>query len=298
MEPQQKNIRRAVLKGAVRLADLLALAGTISKGYLHYKLALDEHYRPRPDDVFVVTFPKSGTTLMQMMLYQLSTEGEMDFPHIDSVSPWFELHLSGGLGEHVEAAPSPRIFKSHLRYHDLPQGVRSIYLARHPGDVAVSAYHHHRLVSGRDADLDRYVDDFFAGRTRFGSWCKHIESWWPHRNDPNVLFLRYEEVIADLPETARRVAAFCGLPLDDAKLARVVERCSLPFMKRYDAKFDPRLHQVSRGRREFIRKGVPGQGRRALSTAQEEQLARRLAALAGRLRCAPGELSPPARQEG
>ncbi|HEX9941430.1 MAG TPA: sulfotransferase domain-containing protein [Thermoanaerobaculia bacterium] len=157
-------------------------------------------YRPRPDDVFVVSFPKSGTTLMQMVLYQLTTSGEMDFPHIESVSPWFEVNVLRGNPQVLEV-PSPRIFKSHLRYELLPRGARYIYLARDVRDVAVSAYYHSRLVSGQDLDLTWYLDRFLAGRTLFGSWFKHLESWWPHRNNPNVLFLRFEDVVADLEGT-------------------------------------------------------------------------------------------------
>jgi methylamine dehydrogenase accessory protein MauD len=43
-----------------------------------------EAFMPRPDDVFIVTYPRSGTTWMQMILYQLTTQGKMDFPHITS----------------------------------------------------------------------------------------------------------------------------------------------------------------------------------------------------------------------
>ena len=44
-----------------------------------------------PDDIFVVTYPRSGTTWTQMILYQLTTDGRMDFAHITQVCPWFEL---------------------------------------------------------------------------------------------------------------------------------------------------------------------------------------------------------------
>ena len=49
-----------------------------------YKLLFDE----REDDIYITTYPKSGTTLMQMIIYHLTTDGSMDFNHIYDVSPW------------------------------------------------------------------------------------------------------------------------------------------------------------------------------------------------------------------
>jgi hypothetical protein len=220
----------------------------------------------------------------------------MDFPHIDSVIPWFEFRLNRtDSSQFLESMPSPRVFKSHLLYRQIPRAAKCIYLARDPRDVAVSAYHHLRLVTGHDLEFAPFVQAFLRNKTLFRSWFKHVESWWPHRGDPNVLFLHYEDIIVDLPGTVRRVASFCGLPLDENTLARVVERCSIPFMKQYELKFDPRLAQVSRTEREFIRKGEAGEGREALSPAQQQLLARRLAIVAKKLGCSPDEFLPPAK---
>jgi hypothetical protein len=286
LKPRGKAVRLALLRGAVKLGRI---AGRIETEARH-RISVHHLYRPRPDDIFVVSYPKSGTTLLQMMLYQLSTDGNLDFPHLAGVSPWFEDLLRYGFEDFVEALPSPRIFKSHLRYHRLPRGVRTIYLMRHFRDAAVSAYHHHCLVTGYEPPFAAFASDIIDGRVMFGSWFKHVQSWWPHRHDPNVLFLRFEEMIADLAGTARRVAAFWGLPLSTKAMARIVERCSLHFMKQHDAKFDPRLRQLSRFERTFIRKGVVGDGRNAFTPAQEELLADRLAALARELGCSPSDL--------
>lgn len=259
---------------------------------LQHRLGINHLYKPRPDDIFLVTYPKSGTTLMQMMLYQITTEGEMDFPHINSVSPWFEQELHRGTGRALEVVPSPRFFKSHLVYKKLPRKGRFIYMARDVRDVAISAYHHLCLVSGKKVDMTEFVNNFLHEKVGFGSWFEHIESWWPHRNDPNVLFLRYEEAIADLPGTVRRVAQFSNLSLAEVDLPRIVERCGFEFMKRHDRKFDPRLHQVSQETGAFIRKGGSGDGRLAFSQEQNQMLSRKMEKLVRKLGCSDADAHP------
>jgi hypothetical protein len=239
-------------------------------------------FQPRPDDVFIASYPKSGTTLMQMMLYQITTDGAMDFPHVNSISPFYEWEVRHSNLEAFDV-PSPRIFKTHLTYPMIPQGARVIYLLRDVRDVAVSAYHHFCLVTGTQADPAMFASQFLEGRSMFGSWFQHVESWWPRRGDENVLFLWYDEVTADLEGTARRVADFCGFELREAELPRILERCGIDFMKRHQAKFDPRLHQVSSGEREFIRSGKSGTGGDFLSGDQRELLEKKLVSLAEKL---------------
>jgi hypothetical protein len=289
MTQQMQSLRSNVLRSLRRLAKGVTRGARRVDLYLSLKVSMSDRYHPRPDDLFIACFAKSGTTLMQMMLYQLTTPGEMDFPHIASVAPWFESCLQEDQAKFFDEMASPRIFKSHLSYARMPRGAKIIYLARDFRDVVVSAYHHDCLVSGCDLDFASHVDRLIAGQGRFGSWYAHLRSWWPHRNDPNVLFLLYEDIVADLPAAVRRVAEFCNLPLDERKQARVVERCSVSFMKQHAEKFDPRLSQRSPHRRSFIRNGVSGEGRRTLSSRQEEQIVQHLAELARELGCAPGE---------
>jgi hypothetical protein len=259
--------------------------------HLDLALILRHFYRPRPDDIFLVTYPKSGTTLMQMMLYQMTTRGEMDFPHINSVVPWFESLNNFPSWQALDNAPSPRVFKTHLFYERVPGGAKLIYMARDPRDVAVSAYHHQRTVMRRSGEMEAFVDSFLADRMSFGSWFRHIESWWPHRNDPNVLFLRYEDAIADLEGTVRRVSRFCDIPLDEADLPRIVERCGFEFMKRYNAKFDPRMLTAELG--QFIRRGEAGEGGSVFTPEQNRRLAARMQSLAEKLGCSEADTLAP-----
>src|SRR5262245_3833885 len=100
-------LRLAAVVLKMALGKLSALVSKLEWLRLKY---LD--YAPRPDDIFIVTYPRSGTTWMQMILYQLTTDGNMNFPHITQHCPWFERSLKAGKG--FDTLPAPRLFKSHL----------------------------------------------------------------------------------------------------------------------------------------------------------------------------------------
>lgn len=249
-----------------------------------YRIRRRTDYSPRPDDIFVVSYPKSGTTLLQMMLYQMTTAGDMGFPHIDAVCPWFEEDLQLGAGHLFAELPSPRVFKSHYPRRWLPRAGRFLYIARDLPGVFASAFNHWRLATGKGADIAGFAPLFLRANPGVGgTWCDHIASWWPHRNDPDVLFLLYDEVVADPAGTVRRIADFCGLAVAEADLPRIVERSSLAFMRGHDAKLDPRLQRTSRSPAELFGEGLPGAGRRELTAAERAPLAAALARLAREL---------------
>jgi hypothetical protein len=190
-----------------------------------------------PDDIFIVTYPRSGTTWLQMILYQLTTDGSMDFPHINAVCPWFERSLR--LGWDLDALPSPRVFKSHLPFDEVPQGPgRYLYVARDGKDVAVSYFHFYQSHLGFQGNFAEFFKLFLRGEVRHGSWFEHVKGWYQHRGDPNVLFLRYEDLLRDPEGGLRRISAFCGLEIDPGRFPALLERCSFAFMKRHESQFD------------------------------------------------------------
>lgn len=249
--------------------------------YLRSKIAFEHRLRTRPDDIFISTYPRSGTTLLQMMVHQLRGDGEMDIPHINAVVPWLEPAVLANQYDFLDALSSPRVFKTHLPRELLPRGAQYIYCVRDVREVFVSSAHHQSMMLGRRIPTEAFAGHFGQGKIH-GTWFEHLESWWPHRNDPDVLFLTFQGMTADLEGTVRRVAAFCGLPLDEAAMPRILERCGFEFMKRHSAKFDPRLQQTEE-LPTFIRKGKTGQWQDELPAAHGKRLEQQARVLALKL---------------
>jgi hypothetical protein len=234
------------------------------------------NFRPRPDDIFVVTYPRSGTTWTQMVLYQLTTDGGMDFAHITQACPWFERALK--TGQELDLMPGPRVFKSHLKYRQIPKGpCKYIYIAREGKDVAVSYYHFYCSHMGYKGTFDEFFARFLTGDVSYGSWLRHVEGWWAHRDDANVLFLHYEDLEHDLAASVRRIAGFCGLEVAPERFDLILDRCSFAFMKSHESQFDPLLGMMwERGARSnsHLRKGQAGGWKNHLSREQEIQFER------------------------
>lgn len=250
-------------------ADALADARRVS-AFLAGRVA----YRPRPDDVFVATYARSGTTLTQWIVYLLSQGGEAgEFRHINEVTPWFERGLSTGElnPPRIEALPSPRIFKTHLSAGWVPKGPRCIAVIRDGRDVAVSYYHFYRAYLRYEGSFEEFFDRFVSGRLQYGSWFDHVAGWQARGQDAEVLVVRYEELLADREGTVRRIAEHLAWPADDALVRRVAEASSFDAMKAREANFDHATALLlERGvtPKSFLRRGQGGEGEQSLGEGE------------------------------
>merc|ERR1712126_479481 len=73
---------------------------------------IQEIHQSRPDDVYIATFQKCGTTWLQQILCLLYDYPQGNCSNIVKESPWIE-HLSQ---EEIDAALSPRVFKTHMKW--------------------------------------------------------------------------------------------------------------------------------------------------------------------------------------
>lgn len=193
-------------------------------------------YEPRPTDVVITPFGKSGTTWTQQIVNTLRTRGDMDFDDISRVVPWIETSRSLGLDINAEQCALPRAFKSHLSYDKMPKGATYINIIRDPVDVAFSAF---KFMEGWMFEPGTIsADEFVADGVMRSGYEKHLVSWWPHRHDDDVLYLVFEHMKQDLEGTIEQIAVFIKIDLDDDLRAITLEHASLPFMLQHKDRFD------------------------------------------------------------
>lgn len=233
---------------------------------------------PRSGDIFIVTYMRSGTTWMQMILYQLTSDGNMNFRYMEDLSPWFEMELDDV--QKLDYLESPRFFKTHAPYKLVPKKwpVKYIYIIRNGMDVAVSQYYHLKSLFYPqlkfETSFEKYFIDCDFELERFKyyecGWFKHVAQWLENKNRLNILYLKYEDMSRDLEGCIRKVIDFCGLDVDESELPRILKRSSFDFMKKNEEKFGQRRNDGEPPSKNFIRKGKTDVGILYLNKNQQE----------------------------
>ena len=240
-----------------------------------------------PDDVWVVGYPRSGTTWTQWIVRLIQNNGQPDNVPIYQASPWVEgiagvSHFDTDLfcqPEGVQILPRPRTMKSHFPYDFFPCGqpcntpCKYIYMARNPKDIVASMYCLIKQAYIHHLEWEGFLKFSFEGTFAYGDYFDHVLSWWAHRNDENILFLKYEDRKDDLTGQIKQIANFMGIELASDTLSKIVELSRFDRMKKDDRVNNSRDKKFDKdGEPTFLRKGVVGDWKNFFTPEQSRQM--------------------------
>ena len=200
------------------------------------KRALGLHHPGRnliifPDDVFLVSYPKSGNTWTRFLIGNLLyPEKHPDFSNINLLVPDPEALPKRVL----DKLPRPRALKSHHCFD--PNYPRVIYIVRDPRDVVLSEYHFDikRGALEENFPIETYVKRFTRGEVnhKYGSWGENAASWYYTReNSERFLLVTYESLLSDGMAEMARIAEFLKVSGDRERLAFAIEQSSADRMR-------------------------------------------------------------------
>lgn len=194
----------------------------------------DRPYRPRLRDVYLVCYPRSGSTWLRGMVAEgmFGTSGQT-LEDLDSYCP--DIHARTPASR-VHPAPVHMV-KSHWPRsprRDADKYQRVIYLLRDPRDVVLSHFRYLTGLGRYKGNFDEFLIDWLCGRVYPCSWAEHVTSWLGPvggANDRSMLTVRYEDLSTDPVGQLARVMSFVGIECDAERLEEIVELCSAARMR-------------------------------------------------------------------
>ncbi|KAI1297927.1 Sulfotransferase 1C2 [Halotydeus destructor] len=211
-------------------------------------------YRVRDDDLFVVTYPKCGTTWVQTMVTLILNNGTVPRNDLDRTSTFLEyLGLEG-----VNSMPRPGIIKTHIYSPLQPWNPRARYVivTRNPKDQFVSYAHHVINIDKfyENATMAEFFELWTMGETLYGSYFDWHLSWLPYLDLPNILFLTYEDIKVDPRSAIHKLAAHVGVSSETVEIHmdQILAKSSVEGMRKI------LNDEVNFKGFQFVRKGVVG----------------------------------------
>ena len=251
----------------------------------------------RPGDIVISTRSKSGTTWMQMLCALLVFRTATLPRPLGELSPWLDwLGVDADdLYSQLDAQTHRRIIKTHTPLDGNPLSPDALYIvvARHPLDAAASLYHQNSNIDrDRLAELTGNQSGGTTDRPRpsvaewLNAWIDwdgpiidgttnnldslpgvmwHLSDAWARREEANVILVRYEDLLADLPAEMRRLATALDTDIDDATIAQLARAATFEEMRRHSDELAPDPGRILKSRAAFFRQGTSGAAAEVLS---------------------------------
>lgn len=155
--------------------------------------------------------------------------------------------------------------------HNMDVTAGAIYILRNPLDVVLSVMNHYNMTLDEAIERlgtvgvgtstgERHVPEVHS------SWSHHVESWTAHPN-PQMLVLRYEDMLNDPQASFAKTAHFLGLNPPQERLDRAIRFSSFKVLKEQEEKGGFK-ERPKNAKASFFREGRVEQWREELTPEQ------------------------------
>ena len=243
-----------------------------------------DSFQHRPDDIFICTPPKCGTTWTQAICAMLAF-GKVDHGvHPSLSSPWVDAQFAPieEYLEQVEAQSHRRFFKTHTPLDGLPYFPECSYLmvARDPRDVYCSNLNHRDNMTDEELAFAVFTSgensfrDWLTREQEPGGWDKQslqllthfLQTYWDYRELPNIHLFHFSDMKRDLKGAIAAMAVALDVELDEELLEAMTEAAGFDHMKKNAENFIPESGRSFWKRDgDFFASGRNGQWRETLS---------------------------------
>lgn len=216
---------------------------------------------PLHDDLYIVSFPKSGTTWLNFLMANVhlkmsGADQHVTFYNVEDFIP--DIGQIRCLKENILAFPGHRVIKSHSEIN--PVYKKIIYLVRDPRDVMVSYHWLLKKLELWQEDLSHLIHSPVYG---IEAWCLHVQGWVRETPVANrIHFVRYEDMRSDPLKVLTRIYTLLGHNIPIEVLEQSIELSSFENMKKLETDYnyggDFRFPGFGNARNLGVRKGKMG----------------------------------------
>jgi Sulfotransferase domain len=219
------------------------------------------HHGFRPADVFLGSYPRSGTTWTRFSLFEILTGGTSGFVAVNGALHGVGAHKTG-----LQVLPNGgRLINTHERYHKHYK--RAIYLVRDARDVALSEFAYTRALEFFHGDLDQFLTTFLCKKINaFGPWQVQVSSWLdsPIAGTSDLFLMHYEDLRRNPLDGFSRMLDFLGVKADRTLIEQAIANNAIEQMQEKERKEPVRASVKDR----FVRSGAVQGWRSKLTPAQ------------------------------
>ncbi|CAG9801240.1 unnamed protein product [Chironomus riparius] len=246
------------------------------------------------DDIWVVTYPKCGTTWTQEMIWMIGSNIDYATSLSVQLNDRFPFLEFSGIFEEFPTdtfeicrnMKRPRYIKTHLPLFLLPDQLwtvkpKIIYTARNPKDTFLSWFHHHRHFQLYKGNKNDFMNAFVKDLMMYSPMNEHITEFWKIRNEPNILFLFFEDMKRNLDQEVKKAMKFLNKNYSQEEVDKLCKHLSFESIrdnKMVNKNEDVKSLKESFGEKydenefNFIRKGQVGGYKDELSAEENEIL--------------------------
>ncbi len=240
-----------------------------SRSRLRAPLVWLRHRGLSPRDVFVASYPRSGSTWLRFLLVEILTRETAGFDRVN--------HLIPDIGSHrTSPKMTPeggRLIKTHEVYRTAYQ--RAIYIVRDVRDVVLSEFDYENARRRISEDFDTFLMLSLKSNVNgYGCWQEHVLSWLgsPLAPTDDLLTIKFEDLRAKTEDTLTAVVQFLGIHMDRRAIRAAITNNSVHRMReKEDQVPDIDGYSPAKARGDasrFVRSGSIGGWRARLSEDQ------------------------------
>ncbi|CAF0964231.1 unnamed protein product [Adineta ricciae] len=201
------------------------------------KLNEIEHFQFNSNDCICASFPKSGTTLIQEIVYLIQTNFDYESAKKIDISERFAFIEWPTVKLQKFPQNQQRFFKTHLPptfFNESFTKAKIVYVYRNPKDVTVSLFHFLRSINIEltySGPWNQFVRSFLIDEVYYAPWWRHVNDYYA-MND-TICCISYEDLLRDFRGSVRRLAKYLGKEkeLTEEQLDKLEKWCSFDSMK-------------------------------------------------------------------